>query len=479
MGVNQVDAKTNTELRANALGLPQVVMQAVTHIGPAVGTVLSLQFIAFEAGVKAPIAFFVTWIIVLLLGGALTQLAQEFPSAGGYYTYVSRTVHPRAGWFTAWLYFLYDPVATAINLAFLGFYFQAIMLTTFGITFEWWWLFLIGLVVVTIPIYRGVRISSQIMLFLGLAEITIIVALAVTGLVHPGHGGLNVQAFTLSNVNGHGLFLGIVFCIFLFTGFESVAPLAEESRNPRALLPRAIMISIIGIGVFFLLSSWGIMVGYGTGNVAKFGTTAANPVVAFAKSVWGWGWLLVLFAIFNTIFAVSIACTNAATRVFYGMGRTGALPKWFAGIHPVYKTPRNAIIFQTAVTLFAGLVMGFTLGPANEFYMMGEAITFGLGLVYIAGNIGVVRYFVGEGRPRFNFWLHIVLPIVPSIALVIVFYESLVPYPAFPSNIAPILVLVWIILGIGITYWLSRTGREEWMKKAGEVYDSPGTTLEE
>ena len=92
-----------TELRANALGLPAIVMQGVTHIAPAVGMVLTIQFITSLAGVTSPLSYFFAFLIVLLLGASLTQLAKHLPSAGGYYTYVSRTWschdgHWRARW---------------------------------------------------------------------------------------------------------------------------------------------------------------------------------------------------------------------------------------------------------------------------------------------------------------------------------------------------------------------------------------------
>src|SRR5918912_91530 len=116
-----------TRLKGGVLGLPSVLMQGITHIAPAVGMVLTIQFITSNAGVTSPLAYVIAFLIVLTLGGALTQRAKYLPSSGGYYTYVSRTVHPRAGWLTSWLYFLYDPTGAAINLAFMGFFFESTM----------------------------------------------------------------------------------------------------------------------------------------------------------------------------------------------------------------------------------------------------------------------------------------------------------------------------------------------------------------
>src|SRR5947209_2860100 len=102
-----------TELRAGALKFPAVLMQVITHIAPAVGLALSIQFVASNAGVTAPLAYAIAVLIMLTLGVSLSQLARHIPSAGGYYTYIARTVHPRAGLLTAWLYLLYDPAAPA------------------------------------------------------------------------------------------------------------------------------------------------------------------------------------------------------------------------------------------------------------------------------------------------------------------------------------------------------------------------------
>jgi amino acid transporter len=107
-------------LQSGALSFPEVLMQAISHIAPAVGIILSLQFLTELAGVTAPLAFLIGFFVILMLGISLTQLAKHLPSAGGYYYYVSRTVHPNAGFLTAWIYFLYDPTLTAINVAFMG-----------------------------------------------------------------------------------------------------------------------------------------------------------------------------------------------------------------------------------------------------------------------------------------------------------------------------------------------------------------------
>lgn len=79
-------------LRANALGLPEVMMQAVGHIGPAVGLISSMAFVSSYAGVATPITIIFGGVICLFVAIPLAQLAKKIHGAGGYYMYVSRTV---------------------------------------------------------------------------------------------------------------------------------------------------------------------------------------------------------------------------------------------------------------------------------------------------------------------------------------------------------------------------------------------------
>ena len=86
-----------TDLKAGAVGLSGAVMQNVTHIAPAIAAFFFTQTIVGFAGGHAPLAYLIGFLIVLALGMCLVQLAKRFPSAGGYYTYVSRTVGPGIG----------------------------------------------------------------------------------------------------------------------------------------------------------------------------------------------------------------------------------------------------------------------------------------------------------------------------------------------------------------------------------------------
>jgi hypothetical protein len=89
-----------SDLKSGAVGPTGAVMQNVTHIAPAIAAFFFTQTIVGFAGGHAPLAYLLGFIVVLALGMCLVQLAKRFPSAGGYYTYVSRIIGPRLGFLT-------------------------------------------------------------------------------------------------------------------------------------------------------------------------------------------------------------------------------------------------------------------------------------------------------------------------------------------------------------------------------------------
>src|SRR2546428_3185902 len=389
-----------TELRAGGMGLWSIIAQAVTHIAPAMGFLTGATFIAANSGTGVSLAYFAAFLVCMAIGLTIIPLARYLPSAGGYFTYVSRTLHPRLGFLTAWLYFLYDPTAVAINFTILGFIWQNQLSERLNINLPWPVMVAAGVIFVTFFVYRGVQISGRTMLVLGGLEIAILLAFARSGIIRPGSGGITTTPFQLDpKFSTGGLFLGIVFAIFAFTGFEAVAPMAEESTNPRRNLPIAIVVSLVFMGAFYVFTTFGLAVGWGTNTFdSGFAGKDVGTFMDLAQRLWGGGWVLLLFAMLNSAFAVGIAATNAGTRACFPMGRSGALPKWLWAVHPKSKTPRNAVILQTIITIAIAYVGGFWLGPDQAFFWFRTLIPSGLFRVYGLGAISPVRYYLTRRR---------------------------------------------------------------------------------
>ena len=472
MAVKQEHGLPKSALRANALGLADVLMQGITHTAPATAVLLTIQFISSNAGVTAPLAYLVAFLIVLPLGVSLAQLAKHFPSAGGYYTYVSRTVHPRAGFLTAWLYFLYSAVTPAFSLAMMGGVLESSLKTEFGFVFPWWLFLLFGTGFTYWVTSRGIEISAKSLMILGAIEMGIVVLLAVWSLSDPGSGGVNVDSFNPSRApSGGGFYLAVVFSIFALTGWEGVVPLAEESAHPRQIMPRAIMGTIIIMGGYLVFTSWGLLIGWGTNDVNNLVASQEMPFFQLAKRFWGPGWIVILFALLNSMLAVAVATTLVSTRMWYAMARSGCLPESLARIHPGYKTPVRAIIFQSLVTLAVGPGLGFWIGPQQEYVLMGTVLTLALVLIYCAGNLGVFLHYRNHRRAEFQPVLHAVFPLLSSVAVLWVGYKSVVPLPPAPVTYAPVIVAGWLALGVCVLAVMKWSGREQWLEKAGRVFE--------
>jgi amino acid transporter len=456
-------------LHSGAVSVVGVTVQSVGLIGPAIGIMLTTPFIVSLAGVSSGLAFLIGFLLMLAAAIPLAQLSRELPSAGGYYTYVSRTLHPRLGFLTSWQWLFYTPVAPAFNISVLGYLLHTTLEAQYGFNFPWWAAVLIGVAFLGVIGYRGVEVSAKALLVLSSLEILIMVTLAIWGMARPGAGGFSARPLLPSHTLAkNGLLLGVIFSIFAITGWEGAAPAAEETKHPRRDISQALIGSVMITGLFFVFVTWGLEIGWGTSKIAAFGSSAESPALVLARHYWAGAWIIVLLAVVNSVLAVAVAANNVSTRMWFAMARSGSIPSLFARLHPRFKTPTNAVMLQIALTLAVGLGVGAWIGPENEFFFFGLSLTVVMVIVYSLGNIGVMRHFYGHPHPRRRWFSQLVLPVVSTIALIAVGYKSLVPLPARPVGWAPVVVAGWALIGVIVLLVMRACGHETWLTRAGE-----------
>lgn len=465
-----------TDLQPGAVGLAGAVMQNVTHIAPAIAAFFFTQTLVSFAGGQAPLAYLIGLIIVIPLGVCLMELARKFPSAGGYFTYVSRTLGPSMGFLTGWVFVLYSPVVAGPSLAVLGQILQDELASNYGITFPWYAAVIIGIPLVAWAGYTGISFSIKWIVAVGLAEFLIVLALGITGLVDPGPGGFTFATFTTSfNPGGlattSGFFIVVVLTVQGLTGWEAAVPLAEETENPRRNVPRSIMASILIIGVMLVIAQWGQVVGWGVDDLPNLKTSAEVPGLVIAHRVWGGMWWLTLLAMITSVLGASLACQNVATRMWYSMGRAGVLPRWFGQVNPTRKTPSNAVTAQLILSVVLGFGGPWLLGGPWPFFIFLIAFVLVLGVifVYVAANVGLVVYFWTKARDEFSWIKHFIFPVGTSLVLIYSIYAAFVPLPAAPNNWTPLVAAIWLGLGVAIIAWKKMTGDEAWLSKTAEV----------
>src|SRR5438309_7319830 len=362
-------ADMTPRLQQDAIGLAQVLFQSITHMAPAAAVAFSIIFAVTYAGGATPLAVVLALGACLLVAVSIGQLARHLPSAGGLYTYSARGIHPTAGFFVAWGFMLAEPIVAPLLYLIFG-NVIAVFLTNHFNTPTWLWApsaAAAGIGVWAL-VYRGVRISTEAGVILGAFEIVVFLALAITLIIAAGSNNtLSVFSPNTGNSNGWGsVFAGMVYTVLAFIGFEASVPLAEEAKDPRRTLPRAVILSCVLIGVFYLICYYGAMVYFGPNLAADpkngfFLFNGGDPWDGLAAKVWGPFSILVLLAIINSAFANSNAGAKAATRVGYALGRVGILPRSLANVHPRFKTPYIAVHIQGALGIAVALILGFVL----------------------------------------------------------------------------------------------------------------------
>lgn len=477
-----MSAETSTQspqtgrLRANTIGLPGVLFQSMTTMAPASAVAFSLTAAIPFTGGALPLATIIALIVCLLVALNIGSMARYLPSAGGYFTYVSRGLGAQAGWMTGWLFSLAYLLIVPFQLLVLGpvanqFVNQYLHLSLGPYGWIVW--AAVFAVVIFLLTYFGIRISADAGVILGCIEIGIFVLLSLWLIFSPGSQN-TVAAFNPSSSlstdwgGWKGVLVGMLFVFTAFAGFESSAPLAEESHNPRRIVPRAILLATLLIGLFYILCSYAGVAGWG---ISKLGTTYvqnSNPWATMAGRVWGGLSFIVILTILNSALANSNAGINAITRTLYAMGRTRTLPPLLAHLNR-HKVPDVALFLAMLVALGAALWSGLALGPfPGGFTLLGAILTFPILIVYVATCVSVFFFYLREHRDEFNVFRHIIVPLVPIVVLCFVLYFQFTSLTS-PYNISVPIIIGWFVLGLIIVLLLSLLAPEA-LARSNRVY---------
>ncbi len=469
MATSNVSTTTAAEtgLRPNAVGLPEVLFQSITMMAPAAAVAFAFFPGILDAGGSFPLAVILALVACVLLALSIGQLAIHLPSAGGFYTYVSRGLGRSLGFLTGWLtipvYLLFMPV----NLLIFGFLAEGFVQSeTNGSVDIVWWVWSIALAIVMgLITFLGIRISAWTLVVLGLIEIVsfFLLSLFLLGNAPDGH---TIQAFTPAlsgepDLGGwKGVLQGAVFAFTAFIGFESAAPLAEESRDARRNVPRAIFYSALIIGLFFVLTGYAGVAGYGFNHIFPSSPTDTTPTfvtdpnptpwLTLASNVWGQaGVIIVTLVLLNSTAANTAAGYTALGRIVYAMARAGALPGWLGRLHSRYRTPYMVLVLGGLITIGLAFWVTQAYGPLpGNLTVILAVLTDCVLVAYIAVSLTVIFYYRREHRSDFKVLLHAVIPIVTTLLVAGVLISQFYPAPPPPGNLAGPIAAGWLVLGI-------------------------------
>jgi amino acid transporter len=456
---------SGTSLAREAIGLREVLFQSITHMAPAAAVAFSIIVGANFAGGALPLSVVFAMVGCVLVAISIGQLAKHLPSAGGFYTYTARGIHPSIGFLVAWGYALVEPlVAPALYLIF-GQVVAGTLQAEFGWSFtQWWWVAAIAAAVIVFLLgYFGIQLSARVGTLLGVFEVGVFAVLAVWLIATADNNTLTVFGTEHATVEGFtgikGVIAGSVYAILAFIGFEAAAPLAEEARDPRRTIRRAVVISCIVIGLFYVLTTYAATVFFGPDGFAGFPASGeGNPWDVLARAAWGAGWVLVFLAIANSAIANSNAGSNAATRTLFSMGRIRLLPSVLGRTDRSTGAPRAAVWAQFVIGVGVALWLGAQYNsPFTGFAILGTIIGAVVIAIYITVNLACLLYYLRQRRGEFNAVKHGLVPILGILAFVPAFlvaigvggsvFDFIGPLP-YPFNVVGPVVGIWYLIGV-------------------------------
>ena len=455
-------------LRRNAIGLREVLFQSVTAMAPGAAIAASIPAGAAFAGGALPLSVLVALVACLFTALSIGELASHLPSSGSVATYTAQGLHPGIGFLVGWTYVFVELLVPPLLFLQLGFTMAGTLHDqNASISAGLWWPWaLAGAVIVLLAGYYGVTASAKLGTILGAFEIAVFLAFAILLVIKAGsHNTLSVftTAHTPTDHKGLvGVIAGSVYTVLAFSGFEAAAPLAEEAKDPKRTIRRAIVGATLGIGALYVFTTYAITVAFGPDKFASFGTSGPDSWQGIAQTSYGLFWLLVFFAIVNSTIGNANAGASVSTRTAYALGRIRLLPRMVTILHPKTGSPYYAVLAQFVIGVAVTLGLGFAYDPVTAFLIVATVIVLVVVLVYILCNLACIGFFLRKRREDLNWFLHVLIPVLGVIAFVpalftaagVPVFSFVVPLTAPVSYAGPI-VGVWILIGLAYLVFLT------------------------
>jgi amino acid transporter len=416
------------ELR-RALSTGDLVVYGMIFMVP-IAPFVVFGFVWNDARGMVPLAYLLGLVGMFFTALSYASMSRAFPVAGSVYTYAQRGLSEAAGFLSGWLILLDYILVPALLYLFSAVALRAV----FPGLPDWLWL--AGFIALNaVANLIGVQFTARVnWLLLALEGITLAIFVGF-GLVAlyggAGAGRLTLRpiydpaTFSLSTVAG-----ATSIAVLSFLGFDGISTLAEESRGGRGAVARATLLSLILVGLLFMLQTW-IATDLARGMRFQSAETAFYEICE--RTIGGWMKVLALGA---TAVASGIAnamvAQSAVSRILFAMARDGKLPAALARIHPRYQSPYVSIGVVSAVSLLVGLFF------AERLDELSRIVNFGALSSFVLLHLAVIRHHFL--RRRTGDWLrHLICPLLGLLIIAYVLYEM--------DAMAKILGAAWIALG--------------------------------
>lgn len=338
-----------TSLRRR-LTLPLLVLYGVgVTIGA--GIYVLIGAMASHAGTRAPLAFVLAGVVMALTAASYAELCTRFPVSAGEAAYVKAAFRSRLlSTLTGLLTIVIGVIASAaVAIGSAGYIREFVDLPEPAI---------VVVVVAALGLVAAWGILESVMVagLLTLVEVAGLVAIIVAGtradiavfsslpqLIAPP---LELHAWT-------GIAFASLLAFFAFIGFEDLANVVEEVREPERTMPRAIALTLV---ISVVLYVWVAAIAVLGVPVERLAASHAPLSLVFREVAGISPAAISAIAIMATLNTVLVQMTMAS-RVIYGMANHGDLPRWFGRVHATTATP----VLATAAIVAAVLLFALSL----------------------------------------------------------------------------------------------------------------------
>ncbi len=415
---------------------PDPRVPAATHgrLGVAGGTALYIAAVlgtgilvlpalaAAAAGPGAIIAVGALALISIPLAATFAALARRHPDAGGVATFARRAFGPDAARVISYWFFFGTPIGAPIAALMTARYVVAVIGgDTVSTT-----LIAVGLMVIPIIVTAfGVRFAASVQLVLSGALIAVLVFVLAAAAPHANPA--NLQPVLPHGWGGVGLAMSLY--IWAFAGWEAVAGIGGEFRNPRRDIPRATALALVIVSVAYLAIQ--------TVTVVVLGdraATSAVPLLDLVEVATGSGGGVVV-AVIAAIVVTGVfnAYLAAFSKLGAAMGRDGDLPAWFGrGVENGAVARRGLLLSAVVMALYSVVVLAS--GDLQPFILVHTSIA---AAVYGLGVASALRLLPARSA---GWWMALISCVLAAGLLVLAAWHLV-----FPAGVAVIALVVGVI----------------------------------
>ncbi|MEM3578015.1 MAG: amino acid permease [Candidatus Bathyarchaeia archaeon] len=328
------------------------------------------------AGSAVVVSMLLAAVIALFTALSFAELAAWQPLEGSIYEYAYQLISPFAGFLVGWMWILSNTfVGAAVSLGFAS-YFTAIFPA-----FPANWIAAILCIFFTLLNFFGIRQSALLNNFLVAAKLLVLAFFIVFGLAY-----IKPENYVPFKPLDVGMIYGACYIFFAYAGFARVAVVAEEIRDARRNVPRAILLSLVISAVVYILVGLVAVGLVGATSLSSSNSplteairTTENTVAVYIVSAGGL--LATASVLLTAILGVS--------RMAYAMARRNDIPQALGKLHPKYNTPHLSI---WAVGILMALLVLFV-----DLSSVVAISTFALLFYYAMANVSALKINV-QGR---------------------------------------------------------------------------------